>query len=58
MPQYVFSLTTMRIFQPVDLRPYPGILSYLKRIGERDAVSQVSATLGYEEAKNKSTLSA
>ncbi len=33
----VFSLTTMRLFQPVDLAPYPNILAYLQRIGERHA---------------------
>ena len=33
----VFSLTTMRLFQPLDLRPYPHILSYLQRIGARPA---------------------
>ncbi len=33
----VFSLTTMRSFIPVDLGPYPAILSYLRRIGARDA---------------------
>jgi len=33
----VFSLTTMRFFMPVDLAPYATILSYLLRIGERDA---------------------
>jgi len=33
----VFSLTTMRLFQPVDLTPYPGILAYLQRIGGRPA---------------------
>lgn len=33
----VFSLTTMRSFIPVDLSPYPAILSYLRRIGARDA---------------------
>jgi glutathione S-transferase len=33
----VFSLTTMRIFMPVDLTPYPHILAYLRRIGEREA---------------------
>jgi glutathione S-transferase len=33
----VFSLTTMRIFQPFDLSPYPNILAYLQRIGARDA---------------------
>ncbi|NUU04082.1 glutathione S-transferase family protein [Herbaspirillum robiniae] len=31
----VFSLTTMRVFQPVDLAPYPHIRAYLARIGER-----------------------
>ena len=39
----VFSLTTMRIFQPVDLRPYPNILSYLRRIGERPAYRRAMA---------------
>lgn len=33
----VFSLTTMRIFLPLDLTPYPNILAYLQRIGARDA---------------------
>jgi glutathione S-transferase len=33
----VFSLTTMRLFGPLDLSPYPNILSYLQRIGARDA---------------------
>lgn len=33
----VFSLTTMRMFQPFDLRPYPHILAYLQRIGARPA---------------------
>ena len=33
----VFSLTTMRIFQPIDLAPYPNIRAYLQRIGERPA---------------------
>ncbi|WP_250527726.1 glutathione S-transferase family protein [Caballeronia sp. GAWG2-1] len=33
----VFSLTTMRIFQPLDLSPYSNIRAYLQRIGERPA---------------------
>ena len=33
----VFSLTTMRLFMPVDLAPYPAILAYLQRIGGREA---------------------
>jgi glutathione S-transferase len=33
----VFSLTTMRIFLPLDLSPYPNILAYLQRIGGRPA---------------------
>ena len=33
----VFSLTTMRLFQPLDLQPYPAILAYLQRIGARPA---------------------
>lgn len=33
----VFSLTTMRLFLPYDLAPYPAILGYLQRIGRRDA---------------------
>lgn len=36
----VFSLTTMRYFMPVDLRPYPHILAYLQRIGAREAYQQ------------------
>ncbi len=33
----VFSLTTMRLFLPLDLAPYPAILAYLQRIGARPA---------------------
>ncbi len=33
----VFSLTTMRVFLPLDLSPYPHILAYLQRIGARAA---------------------
>lgn len=33
----VFSLTTMRVFQPFDLAPYPNIGAYLQRIGQRPA---------------------
>jgi glutathione S-transferase len=33
----VFSLTTMRLFVPFDLAPYPAILAYLQRIGAREA---------------------
>lgn len=33
----VFTLTTMRVFQPLDLAPYPHIRAYLRRIGERPA---------------------
>ncbi|WP_454887586.1 glutathione S-transferase family protein [Sphingomonas oryzagri] len=32
-----FPLTTMRLFVPVDLAPYPHILAYLQRIGGRAA---------------------
>ena|ERR1700752_4762141 len=33
----VFSLTTMRSFFPLDLTPYPNTLTYLQRIGQREA---------------------
>ncbi len=33
----VFSLTTMRYFNPFSLSGYPNILAYLQRIGERPA---------------------
>ncbi len=33
----VFSLTTMRIFFPIDLAPYSHIRAYLSRIGQREA---------------------
>jgi len=39
----VFSLTTMRSFTPYDLKPYPGILAYLKRIGSREAYKRAMA---------------
>ncbi len=40
----VFSLTTMRLFNPVELAPYPHILAYLQRIGSRE---------GYRRAMEK-----
>ena len=33
----VFSLTTMRLYKPYDLSPWPSILAYLERIGSRPA---------------------
>jgi glutathione S-transferase len=39
----VFSLTTMRLFQPVDLAPWPNIRAYLQRIGERPAYRRAMA---------------
>jgi glutathione S-transferase len=39
----VFSLTTMRLFQPMDLAPYPHIRAYLQRIGERTAYRRAMA---------------
>jgi glutathione S-transferase len=39
----VFSLTTMRLFQPFDLAPYPHIRAYLQRIGERPAYRRAMA---------------
>ena len=39
----VFSLTTMREFQPVELKPYPNILAYLQRIGARPAYQRAMA---------------
>jgi glutathione S-transferase len=39
----VFSLTTMRIFLPLDLSAYPNILAYLQRIGGRDAYRRAMA---------------
>jgi len=36
----VFSLTTMRLFYPLDLAPYTGIRAYLQRIGRRGAYRQ------------------
>lgn len=39
----VFSLTTMRHFLPMSLAPYPNILTYLQRIGEREAYRRAMA---------------
>jgi glutathione S-transferase len=39
----VVSLTTMRLFLPIDLAPYPNIRAYLQRIGERPAYRRAMA---------------
>ncbi|MCA1326342.1 glutathione S-transferase family protein [Herbaspirillum sp. alder98] len=39
----LFSLSTMREFQPLDLSGYPHILAYLQRLGERPAYRQAMA---------------
>ena len=39
----VFSLTTMRLFQPLDLQLFPNILAYLQRIGGRPAYRRAMA---------------
>ena len=39
----VFSLTTMRLFMPLDPTPYPHILTYLQRIGARPAYQRAMA---------------
>lgn len=39
----VFSLSTMRLFQPVDLAPYPAIRAYLQRVGDRPAYQRAMA---------------
>ncbi|MDH7638215.1 glutathione S-transferase family protein [Sphingomonas oryzagri] len=38
-----FPLTTMRVFAPRDLSPYPNIRAYLLRIGERAAFRRAMA---------------
>nr|WP_314543521.1 glutathione S-transferase [uncultured Massilia sp.] len=39
----VFPLTTMRLFLPLDLAPYPHIRAYLQRIGARPAYRRAMA---------------
>jgi glutathione S-transferase len=39
----VFSLSTMRLFRPVDLAPYPNIRAYLQRVGARPAYQRAMA---------------
>ena len=39
----VFPLTTMRVFAPRDLAPYPNIRSYLQRIAARPAYQRAMA---------------
>jgi len=39
----VFSLTTMRNFQAIDLSPYPNIRAYLKRMSERPGYQRALA---------------
>jgi glutathione S-transferase len=39
----VFSLTTMRLFAPLDLAPWPNILAWLGRVGARPAYQRAMA---------------
>ena len=39
----VFSLTTMRLFQPVDFAPYSNIRAYVQPIGELPAYRRATA---------------
>lgn len=39
----VFSLTTMRLFHPVDPTPYPSIVAYIQRNGGRSGYQQAMA---------------
>jgi glutathione S-transferase len=39
----LFPLTTMRMFAPRDLKPYPNVRAYLKRVGERPAFQRAMA---------------
>lgn len=39
----VFTLTTMRLFMPLDLAPWPNILAYLQRVGARTAYQRAMA---------------
>ena len=39
----VVSLTTMRLFMPYSLEPYPNVLSYLKRVGAREGYKRAMA---------------
>lgn len=49
----VFSLTTMRKFEPVDLKEYEGILGYLERVSKREgyrrAMGKADPELSVEE---------
>jgi glutathione S-transferase len=38
-----FSLTTMRLFLPVSLEPYPSIRAYLQRVGDREGYRRAMA---------------
>ena len=38
-----FPLTTMRLFVPLDLSPYPNILAYLQRLAARPAFQRAMA---------------
>lgn len=39
----MFSLTTMRLFSPMDLTPYPAILQWLQRLAERPGYQRAMA---------------
>lgn len=39
----VFSFTTMRVFKPYDLSPWPNIVAYLERIGARPGYRRAMA---------------
>jgi len=39
----VFPMTTMRVFDPRELTPYPNVRGYLQRIGARAAYRRAMA---------------
>ena len=39
----VVSLTTMRLYMPYSLEPYPNVISYLKRVGTREGYKRAMA---------------
>ena len=51
----VFSLTTMRLFMPIEFEEYPNVVRFLERVGKREGYRRAmeKGDPGFEPALGK-----